>query len=138
MYFMSFSPFSVRYPRLHHVVGASGRFSTSPEIIFNEKRSRRNIDFAPQGSASFRQVREVGGDCCDVLPLPDNRVALAIGDASGKSFPAALMISSVQSALRTADAQSPDNILSSIFASMDEFSNGHQTDDATVLIARVH
>jgi sigma-B regulation protein RsbU (phosphoserine phosphatase) len=53
-------------------------------------------------SARCRQVRALGGDCYDFLPLPHNRLALAIGDASGKSLAAALMISSVQSSLRTA------------------------------------
>jgi sigma-B regulation protein RsbU (phosphoserine phosphatase) len=52
--------------------------------------------------ARCRQLRELGGDCYDFLPLPGNRLAVAIGDASGKSLPAALMISSVQSCLRTA------------------------------------
>lgn len=52
--------------------------------------------------AHCRQVHAVGGDCYDFLPLPHNRLALAIGDASGKSLAAALMISSVQSSLRTA------------------------------------
>jgi len=53
-------------------------------------------------SARCLQVRALGGDCYDVLPLPHNRFALAVGDASGKSLAAALMISSVQSSLRTA------------------------------------
>jgi len=53
-------------------------------------------------SARCRQVCALGGDCYDVLPLSHNRVALAVGDASGKSLAAALMISSVQSSLRTA------------------------------------
>lgn len=53
-------------------------------------------------SARCRQVRALGGDCYDVLPLSHNRLALAIADASGKSLAAALMISSVQSSLRTA------------------------------------
>jgi sigma-B regulation protein RsbU (phosphoserine phosphatase) len=53
-------------------------------------------------SARCRQVRALGGDFFDVLPLSRNRLALAIGDASGKSLAAALMISSVQSSLRTA------------------------------------
>ncbi|HUI43145.1 MAG TPA: PP2C family protein-serine/threonine phosphatase [Terriglobia bacterium] len=53
-------------------------------------------------SARCRQMRELGGDCYDFAPLPDNRLALAVGDASGKGLAAALMISSVQSALRTA------------------------------------
>jgi sigma-B regulation protein RsbU (phosphoserine phosphatase) len=53
-------------------------------------------------SARCRQVRALGGDCYDVLPLSQNRFALAVADASGKSLAAALMISSVQSSLRTA------------------------------------
>jgi sigma-B regulation protein RsbU (phosphoserine phosphatase) len=53
-------------------------------------------------SARCRQLRALGGDCYDFLPLPHNHLAFAIGDASGKSLPAALMIANVQSALRTA------------------------------------
>jgi sigma-B regulation protein RsbU (phosphoserine phosphatase) len=53
-------------------------------------------------SASCRQVRALGGDFYDFMPLPHNRLALAVGDASGKGLAAALMISSVQSSLRTA------------------------------------
>jgi phosphoserine phosphatase RsbU/P len=34
-------------------------------------------------------------------------------------------------------AQCPDNIARAIFTSMDEFSQGRQTDDATVIVARV-
>ncbi len=53
-------------------------------------------------SARCRQVGELGGDCYDFVPLPHNRLALAIGDASGKGLAAALMIANVQSSLRTA------------------------------------
>jgi sigma-B regulation protein RsbU (phosphoserine phosphatase) len=53
-------------------------------------------------SARCRQMREIGGDCYDFAPLPDNRLAMAVGDASGKSLAAALMIANVQSSLRTA------------------------------------
>jgi phosphoserine phosphatase RsbU/P len=53
-------------------------------------------------SARCRQVRALGGDCYDFIPLPENRLALAIADACGKGLPAALMISNVQSSLRTA------------------------------------
>ena len=55
-------------------------------------------------SARCRQVRELGGDFYDFVPLPHNRLALAVGDASGKGLAAALMISNVQSSLRTAAA----------------------------------
>jgi phosphoserine phosphatase RsbU/P len=53
-------------------------------------------------SAQCRQVRELGGDFYDFVPFPDGRLTLAVGDASGKGLAAALMISNVQSSLRTA------------------------------------
>jgi sigma-B regulation protein RsbU (phosphoserine phosphatase) len=60
-------------------------------------------------SARCRQVCELGGDCYDFMPLPHNRLALAVGDASGKGIPAALMISNVQSSLRTAASFTGDD-----------------------------
>lgn len=53
-------------------------------------------------SARCRQMRALGGDFFDFMPLSHDRLALAIGDASGKGLAAALMISNVQSSLRTA------------------------------------
>jgi phosphoserine phosphatase RsbU/P len=53
-------------------------------------------------SARCRQVRALGGDCYDFMPLTNDRLALVVGDASGKGVAAALMIASVQSSLRTA------------------------------------
>jgi sigma-B regulation protein RsbU (phosphoserine phosphatase) len=56
----------------------------------------------PDHSARCRQLQELGGDFYEFVPLPDHRLALAVGDASGKGLAAALMISNVQSSLRTA------------------------------------
>jgi len=53
-------------------------------------------------SAQCRQVRALGGDCYDFVPLTGHRLGLVVGDASGKGVAAALMIASVQSSLRTA------------------------------------
>ena len=53
-------------------------------------------------SAKCRQFHQLGGDCYDFVPLPGGRLAMAVGDASGKGLPAALMIANVQSSLRTA------------------------------------
>jgi sigma-B regulation protein RsbU (phosphoserine phosphatase) len=53
-------------------------------------------------SGRCRQVRALGGDCYDFMPLRNDRLALVVGDASGKGVAAALMIASVQSSLRTA------------------------------------
>ena len=61
-------------------------------------RTNDSVDY----SARCRQVRALGGDCYDFMPLVDDRLALVVGDASGKGVAAALMIASVQSSLRTA------------------------------------
>jgi sigma-B regulation protein RsbU (phosphoserine phosphatase) len=61
-------------------------------------RSADSVDY----SAQCRQVRALGGDCYDFMPLTDDRLALTVGDASGKGLAAALMIANVQSSLRTA------------------------------------
>ncbi|HKQ86269.1 MAG TPA: PP2C family protein-serine/threonine phosphatase [Candidatus Acidoferrales bacterium] len=53
-------------------------------------------------SATCRQLRELGGDFYDCVPMAEHRLAFAIGDACGKGLPAALLISNVQSSLRTA------------------------------------
>lgn len=53
-------------------------------------------------SARCRQLRELGGDFYDSMPLQRNRMGFAIGDASGKGLAAAFVISNVQSSLRTA------------------------------------
>jgi sigma-B regulation protein RsbU (phosphoserine phosphatase) len=66
------------------------------------------IDFLDY-SARCRQVHELGGDCYDFVPLADGCMALAVGDASGKGLAAALMISNVQSSLRTAALFSGDD-----------------------------
>jgi sigma-B regulation protein RsbU (phosphoserine phosphatase) len=61
-------------------------------------------------SAYCRQVRALGGDCYEFMPLANERLALVVGDASGKGVAAALMIASVQSALRTAALFTGENL----------------------------
>jgi phosphoserine phosphatase RsbU/P len=53
-------------------------------------------------SARCRQMQELGGDFYELTSIADHRLAIAIGDASGKGLAAALMIANVQSSLRTA------------------------------------
>jgi sigma-B regulation protein RsbU (phosphoserine phosphatase) len=52
-------------------------------------------------AAAFRPARMVSGDYFDYEVACDGRVALAIGDVSGKGISAALLMSSIQSSLRT-------------------------------------
>ena len=61
------------------------------------------IDVADTGLAALSvPCYEVGGDYYDFLELPDGDLGLAIGDVSGKGVSAALIMSSVQAALRVA------------------------------------
>lgn len=61
-------------------------------------------------SARCRQIRALGGDCYSFLPLNNDRLALVVGDASGKGLAAALMIANVQSSLRTAALFTGDDL----------------------------
>jgi serine phosphatase RsbU (regulator of sigma subunit) len=53
--------------------------------------------------------RTVGGDYYDFLPYPDGRVAIALGDVSGKAMPAALLMTSLQARVRVL-AEDPPNV----------------------------
>ena len=48
-----------------------------------------------------RPAQSIGGDYYDLLPLPDGRFALTAGDVSGKGIPAAVMMASIQTLLRS-------------------------------------
>lgn len=60
--------------------------------------------------ARCRQMGVVGGDFYDFLPLGGDSLAIAVGDASGKGLPGALMVSNVQSSVRTASFFSADDL----------------------------
>jgi len=45
-------------------------------------------------------ARHVGGDCYDVIDVGDGRLAVTIGDVSGKGTPAAILMANVQAAVR--------------------------------------
>jgi serine phosphatase RsbU (regulator of sigma subunit) len=48
-----------------------------------------------------RPANTVGGDFYDLLPLPDGRVLIALGDVAGKGSPAALLMALLLAILRT-------------------------------------
>lgn len=49
----------------------------------------------------YRPARELGGDYYDFIPITSERVAVAVGDVSGKGLPSALLMASLQSLVRT-------------------------------------
>jgi sigma-B regulation protein RsbU (phosphoserine phosphatase) len=79
------------------------------------QHSGPNIDSLDY-SGRCRQIGEVGGDFYNFVTIPGNRLAVAIGDASGKGFAAALMISNVQSSLRTATLFAGSNLAMALHA----------------------
>ncbi len=48
-----------------------------------------------------RPANTVGGDFYDILPLPDGRLVIAVGDVAGKGSPAALLMALLLAILRT-------------------------------------
>jgi phosphoserine phosphatase RsbU/P len=59
----------------------------------------RNADIEICGVT--RPANTVGGDFYDVLPLPDGRVIITLGDVAGKGSPAALLMALLLAVLRT-------------------------------------
>jgi serine phosphatase RsbU (regulator of sigma subunit) len=64
-------------------------------------------------SPHYQSAREVGGDFYDFLELPDGRLGIVVGDATGKGVPAALVMSSARSMLRAVAqaSESPGDVL---------------------------
>ncbi len=69
-----------------------------------------------QVSAFYRPAREVGGDFYDFIDLPDGRTGVVIGDVTDKGVPAALVMASTRSVLRSiAPTQpSPGKVLEAV------------------------
>jgi serine phosphatase RsbU (regulator of sigma subunit)/predicted ester cyclase len=67
-----------------------------------------------QISPFYQPAREVGGDFYDFFELPEERLGLVVGDATGKGVPAALVMASARSMLRAvaqASDYSPGDVL---------------------------
>ncbi|MEM7049729.1 MAG: PP2C family protein-serine/threonine phosphatase [Acidobacteriota bacterium] len=57
---------------------------------------------------SYRTAREVGGDYYDLIPLPDGRLVLLSGDASGHGMAAGLLMAIANATIQTAVATDPE------------------------------
>jgi serine phosphatase RsbU (regulator of sigma subunit) len=55
----------------------------------------------------YSPARHVGGDYYDYIPLPGNRLAITLGDVSGKGVPAALLMARLSAAARFCLATAP-------------------------------
>jgi serine phosphatase RsbU (regulator of sigma subunit) len=96
------------------------------ELVEQQLRVARSIQHASlpkevhklQGwkiSPYYRPAREVGGDFYDFHPLPEGRLGVVVGDATGKGVPAALVMSTtcgmLQLAAQALDSSSPGEVL---------------------------
>jgi phosphoserine phosphatase RsbU/P len=59
---------------------------------------------------AYRTANEVGGDFYDFLPVPDGRLALIIGDASGHGMAAGLLMATAKATLGLAMDLDPDPV----------------------------
>jgi len=66
----------------------------------------------------YRPAREVGGDFYDFHLLPEGKLGLVVGDATGKGVPAALVMSTtcgmLQSTARALGSPSPGEVLAQV------------------------
>lgn len=64
----------------------------------------------------YQPAREVGGDFFDCIPREDGRLGLLLGDATGKGIPAALVMTTACTMLRTAaqTTASPGEVLARV------------------------
>jgi serine phosphatase RsbU (regulator of sigma subunit) len=99
------------------------------ELVEQELRVARSIQHASlpkevpklqgwQISPYYRPAREVGGDFYDFHLLPEGRLGVVVGDATGKGVPAALVMSTtcgmLQLAARALDYSSPGEVLKQV------------------------
>lgn len=64
---------------------------------------QREFQFqALRGIGESRPGRLLGGDFFDVIPLPDNRIAITLGDVSGKGITASVLMTASQGFLHSA------------------------------------
>jgi sigma-B regulation protein RsbU (phosphoserine phosphatase) len=54
-----------------------------------------------QLATEYTPAEEVGGDFYDIFPIPDDGLALVMGDVSGKGIPAALLMGVIHGAVRS-------------------------------------
>ena len=83
------------YEREHHIAQTLQR----PLMLETPENAFPNLSIATLYSAAWKES-EVGGDFFDAIPLADGRLALIVGDASGKGLAAAARATEVKDVLR--------------------------------------
>ncbi len=95
---------AVDLARLHEVrrdLDAASRIQRS--FLPAERPNVRGLAFFDY----YASAQQIGGDYYDYIPLPDNRLAVALGDVSGKGVAAALLMAQLSAAARFCLATEP-------------------------------
>ncbi|MHB8080048.1 MAG: PP2C family protein-serine/threonine phosphatase, partial [Candidatus Krumholzibacteriia bacterium] len=108
--------------RLYQESLARQRLET--ELAVAQEIQARLVPDAPLERPGLRLLgrmeasHEVGGDYFDYFPLPDDRVGLAIADASGKGIPAALLMTQLRVVFRSeaAGGLPPESVIAHLNA----------------------
>jgi serine phosphatase RsbU (regulator of sigma subunit)/anti-sigma regulatory factor (Ser/Thr protein kinase) len=98
--------------RVAHLVRNRAEQAQQRERIDNELKVAQLIQqqFLPQEAPApegwtvtphYRPAREVGGDFYDFIPLPEGRIGLVVGDVTDKGVPAAMVMATTHSILRS-------------------------------------
>jgi serine phosphatase RsbU (regulator of sigma subunit)/anti-sigma regulatory factor (Ser/Thr protein kinase) len=98
--------------RVAHLMRHRAEQAQQRERIDNELRVAQVIQkqFLPQEAPApegwsvtphYRPAREVGGDFYDFIPLPDGRIGFVVGDVTDKGVPAAMVMATTHSILRS-------------------------------------
>jgi serine phosphatase RsbU (regulator of sigma subunit)/pSer/pThr/pTyr-binding forkhead associated (FHA) protein len=104
----NFASLTIANARLHHDLMAQERIE---QDLRNAHRIQHS--FLPQGPPDipgyefaywYNAAQEVGGDFYDFIELPDDRVAISIGDVSGKGITAALLMAKLTTTIRSVAA----------------------------------
>lgn len=93
---------SATHQRLRHEVLTLGNSDADSPI---KRLKNAKLEAAWRVDSRF----EIGGDLCEAIELSDHEVAILIGDATGDSLPAAVVMTAVHGALAALLAGDPDD-----------------------------
>ncbi|MEZ6045387.1 MAG: PP2C family protein-serine/threonine phosphatase [Planctomycetaceae bacterium] len=109
----------------HDLIQAS---ACQPEQIIQYQSESGRWEVAGICTSRF----ELGGDLFELLPLDEYRTLIAVGDASGDSVPAAMIMSTVRGALRSLarlpveDLMSPEELMARVNNVLYDLTPSHQ------------